>query len=156
MNTDFSSPRSLDPFNGATRVPAITAYFWIVKILTTAAGEAISDFLGHISPALTAAVGVVGLTIGLIIQFRLRRYVAWAYWFAVLMVAIFGTMAADVLHGALHISYLVSTIAFAVLLVIVFLWWYRAEGTLSIHSITNRRRETFYWITVLATFALGT
>jgi len=139
-----------------TRVPQITIYFWIVKILTTAAGESTSDFLVHISPALVAAVGSVGLAIGLVIQFRMRRYVAWAYWFAVLMVAIFGTMAADVLHDGLKLGYMESTIGFVVILAIVFICWYRAEGTLSIHSIINRRRETFYWITVLVTFALGT
>jgi uncharacterized membrane-anchored protein len=139
-----------------TRVPQVTIFFWIVKILTTAAGESTSDFLSHISPILVAGVGVVGLAIALVVQFRLRRYVAWAYWFAVLMVAIFGTMLADVLHSGLKLSYLPSTIAWAVVLAIVFIVWYRSEGSLSIHSITDRRRETFYWITVIATFALGT
>lgn len=139
-----------------TRVPQVTIFFWIVKILTTACGESSSDFLSHISPALVAVVGVVGLAISLVIQFRMRRYVAWAYWLAVLMVAIFGTMLADVIHGALHVSYLPSTIGWAVVLAIVFIAWYRTEGTLSIHSITDRRSETFYWCTVIATFALGT
>jgi len=139
-----------------SRVPQITIFFWIVKILTTAAGESTADFLVHISPALVGAVATAGIVVAFVIQFRMHRYVAWAYWFAVLMVAVFGTMAADVLHDALHISYLVSTVGFSVILVAIFLMWYRTEHTLSIHSITNRPREWFYWGTVLATFALGT
>lgn len=138
------------------RVPEITVYFWIVKILTTGAGEAISDSLAHINPALAAGVGGIGLIVSLILQFRMRRYLAWTYWFAVLMVAIFGTMFADVVHDGLHIGYLFSTAFFAVALIVIFAWWHRAEHTLSIHSITTKRREAFYWATVIATFALGT
>jgi uncharacterized membrane-anchored protein len=78
------------------------------------------------------------------------------YWFAVMMVAVFGTMAADVLHAGLGIPYVVSTLFYAVVLGTVFWLWHRSEGTLSIHSIVTRRRETYYWLTVLATFALGT
>ena len=145
--------------NGAStlvRVPAITALFWVVKILTTGAGETTSDFLGHtFSPVLVAAAGVVILCASLVLQLRMHRYVAWTYWLAVSMVAIFGTMFADVAHAA-GLAYLGSTIAFAVILAIVFILWYRSEGTLSIHSITTRRRELFYWATVIVTFALGT
>jgi uncharacterized membrane-anchored protein len=138
------------------RVPAITAWFWIAKILTTGAGETTSDFLGHhFEPPLVAGAGVVFLVGALALQFRMRRYVAWTYWLAVSMVAVFGTMFADVLHRVDH-SYLVSTIAFLVILLAIFVLWYRSEGTLSIHSITTRRRESFYWATVIATFALGT
>ena len=148
---------SLDaPSDAPVRVPEITIYFWIVKILTTGAGEAISDSLAHINHALAAGVGGVGLIIALVIQFRIRRYLAWTYWFAVLMVAIFGTMAADVVHDGLHIGYLTSTSVFAVALLVIFVWWHRGEHTLSIHSITTRRREVFYWATMIATFALGT
>jgi uncharacterized membrane-anchored protein len=82
--------------------------------------------------------------------------VAWIYWFAVVMVSVFGTMVADVMHIVVGTPYVASTVGFAALLVIVFLGWYRTEGTLSIHSITTRRRELFYWATVLTTFALGT
>ena len=138
------------------RVPGITIYFWIVKILTTGAGESASDYLGaNFNHAIAAAVGGLGLILALVLQFRMRRYLAWTYWFAVLMVAVFGTMAADVLHAA-GIPYLGSTIAFAVILVVIFALWYRSEHTLSIHSITTARREGFYWATVIATFALGT
>jgi uncharacterized membrane-anchored protein len=146
-------PSSRDPL---VRVPEITFYFWLVKILTTGAGESISDALAHISPAIAGAVGAIGFIIALVLQFRMKRYVAWTYWFAALMVAIFGTMAADIVHGALHVAYLDSSVGFAVVLAVIFVLWYRSEHTLSIHSITTRRREWYYWATVVATFALGT
>ena len=92
----------------------------------------------------------------LALQFWVRRYVTWIYWLAVVMVAVFGTMAADVLHVGLGIPYAVSTVFFLVVLAVIFMAWYMSEGTLSIHSIYSRRREVFYWATVLATFALGT
>lgn len=144
------------PDRAAVRVPAITALFWIVKILTTGAGETTSDYLGHtFNPAIVAVAGVVILIGSLVLQLRMHRYVAWTYWLAVSMVAIFGTMFADVAHAA-GLAYLGSTVAFAVILAIVFILWHRSEGTLSIHSITTRRRELFYWATVIATFSLGT
>jgi uncharacterized membrane-anchored protein len=137
------------------RVPAITAYFWIVKILTTGAGESTSDFLGiRFSHVLVAAIGGLALAVSLVLQFKMRRYMAWTYWLAVSMVAIFGTMAADVLHAV--IPYSIATIVLAIVLAVIFAFWYRSEHTLSIHSITTRRREAFYWTTVIATFALGT
>jgi uncharacterized membrane-anchored protein len=140
-----------------TKVPEITIYFWIVKILTTAMGESTSDyFVLHIDPVVAVAIGLVGLIIALVLQFRAQRYVAWIYWFTVIMIAIFGTMAADVLHVVVGIPYLVSTSFFAVALCIIFALWYASEKTLSIHSITTTRRETFYWLTILTTFALGT
>jgi uncharacterized membrane-anchored protein len=92
----------------------------------------------------------------LVMQFRVRRYMAWVYWTAVVMVAVFGTMAADGLHIELHVPYTVSTPFFAVALAVIFVAWYWSEKTLSIHSIYTRCREMFYWATVLATFALGT
>jgi uncharacterized membrane-anchored protein len=150
------APYSSEAPSAPIRVPQITAWFWIVKILTTGAGETTSDFLGHdLNHALVAVVGGIALVASLVLQFRMRRYFAWTYWLAVSMVAIFGTMAADVLHGA-GLPYFASTITFAVALAAIFVAWYRSEQTLSIHSITTRRRETFYWATVIATFALGT
>ncbi|MGH2391579.1 MAG: COG4705 family protein [Chloroflexota bacterium] len=139
------------------KVPEITVYFWIIKLLTTAMGESTSDYLVyHINPYLAVVLGGIGLVLGLALQFSVRRYVAWIYWLAVLMVAIAGTMAADVLHIELGIPYLMSAAFFAVVLAIVFVVWYRSQKTLSIHSITTPRRELFYWATVMATFALGT
>lgn len=140
----------------APKVPEITALFWVIKILTTGMGEATSDYLANRNLALAGAVGLIGFTCALWWQFRAQRYVASVYWFAVMMVAVFGTMVADGLHKGLGVPYLGSTIFCAVALTVVFIGWHRSEGTLSIHSIVTRRRETYYWLTVLSTFALGT
>jgi uncharacterized membrane-anchored protein len=140
----------------AVKVPEITVLFWVIKVMTTGMGEAASDYLGTASLVLAGAVGVLGMAAALWLQFRTTRYVATVYWFAVAMVAVFGTMAADGLHVVLGVPYAVSTLFWAVVVGILFWRWHRVEGTLSIHSITTRRRETFYWLTVLATFALGT
>jgi uncharacterized membrane-anchored protein len=139
------------------KVPEVTVAFWIAKVLTTGMGEATSDFLVHqLAPIVAVAIGAVGLTISLVLQFAVGRYNAWIYWLAVAMVAIFGTMAADFLHVELLVPYVISTGFFVVVLAAVFIVWYRSERTLSIHSIDNPRREAFYWLTVMATFALGT
>jgi uncharacterized membrane-anchored protein len=125
--------------------------------LSTAMGESTSDFLVHaMAPELAVLLGFAGFACALILQFSMRRYVAWAYWFAVVMVGIFGTMAADVLHVGLGVSYTASTVLYAAVLIAVFVAWRRTEGTLSIHSIDSPRREAFYWTTVGATFAMGT
>ena len=139
-----------------SKVPRITAWFWLIKILTTGMGEAFSDYLGHASIALAGGVGAAGLAVALWRQLRTTRYVAAAYWFAVVMVAVFGTMAADGLHLVLKLPYVVTTTLYVVALAVVFRLWNQVEGTLSIHSIVTRRRELFYWLAVLATFALGT
>jgi uncharacterized membrane-anchored protein len=139
------------------KVPEITVYFWIIKLLTTAMGEATSDYLVHLlNPIIAVALGGIALAAALTLQFLVRRYVPWIYWLAVAMVAVFGTMAADVLHVGLGIPYLVSSAFFAVTLAVIFVIWYLSEKTLSFHSIYTRRREMFYWAAVIATFALGT
>jgi uncharacterized membrane-anchored protein len=138
------------------KVPTITALFWIVKVLTTALGESVSDGLvSAISPYVAVGLGALGFAVALTLQFRVRTYNAWAYWFAVTMVAVFGTMAADVTHVVLGVPYLDSSAFFALALVVIFALWWKVEGTVSIHSIDSRRREMFYWLTVVATFALG-
>jgi uncharacterized membrane-anchored protein len=120
-------------------------------------GEATSDYLVHqLNPIIAVALGGIALAVALIIQFAVRRYVAWIYWLAVAMVAVFGTMAADVLHVEFGIPYLVSSLFFAVALAVIFATWYLSEKTLSFHSIYTLRREMFYWAAVMATFALGT
>jgi hypothetical protein len=142
---------------GSKVPPRITVVFWIIKILTTAMGEAVSDYLVHgYNPYAAVLAGFVAFAIAILIQFRAAAYVPWTYWLAVLMVAVFGTMAADVLHVEFGVPYVVSTVVFAVALVAIFGTWSRIEGTLSIHSITTSRRELFYWLAVLATFAMGT
>jgi uncharacterized membrane-anchored protein len=145
------------PDRGPRRVPEVTAYFWIIKVLTTAMGEATSDYLVHrFDPVVAVGFGAVGLAGALILQFSMRRYVAGAYWFAVVMVAVFGTMVADVLHIKFGIPYQLSAGLFAVVLAVVFIAWQRTERTLSIHSIYTTQRELFYWAAVISTFALGT
>lgn len=140
-----------------TKVPEITIYFWIIKLLTTAMGEATSDFLvNNLNPYIAVGIGAIGFGVSLLLQFLVKRYVAWVYWLVVVMVSIFGTMAADVMHIVLGVPYYLSTISFAIVLALIFVFWYRNENTLSIHSIYTTRREVFYWATVLATFALGT
>ena len=141
-----------------TKVPVIIAFFWLTKVATTAMGETTSDALNGLpsGPALAIPLMLVGLVWALRRQFRTDRYEAWTYWTVVVMVAIFGTSAADALHVGLGVPYLASTIFYAIVLAVVFYVWHRVEGTLSIHSIRTRRREAFYWATVLATFALGT
>ncbi len=145
------------PRSAASKVPVITAWFWFTKVLTTGMGEATSDFMVHrFNPYLAVGAGGLALAVALVIQFAVRRYVAWIYWLAVVMVGVFGTMAADAAHIGLGIAYWQSTAFFAVCLAAVFGLWYASEKTLSIHSVRTRRRELFYWAAVLATFALGT
>jgi len=140
-----------------SKVPEVTAYFWIAKGLTTGMGESTSDYLVHkLVPEVAVVLGAIGLVTALLLQFAAPRYVAWRYWLAVAMVGIFGTMAADVLHVGLGVPYIASTLFYAVVLAVVFRTWYVSEKTLSIHSIVTERREMFYWAAVLATFALGT
>ncbi len=140
----------------APKVPEIIFLFWVVKILTTAGGEATSDYLktwGNIKGGGTE----VGLfVVGLVIQFATRRYRAFAYWFLAYAIAIFGTGVSDFLHLDVKIPYAGTTLLWAVILMAIFWTWHHNEGTLSIHSITTQRREAYYWATVFATFALGT
>jgi uncharacterized membrane-anchored protein len=159
-NTLSSLDRSPGSTSGTwlTKVPVIIAFFWLTKVATTAMGETTSDALNGLptGPAVAIPLMLILLVWALRRQFRTDRYEAWTYWTVVVMVAIFGTSAADALHVGLGVPYLVSTIFYAIVLAVVFAVWYRVEGTLSIHSIRTRRREAFYWATVLATFALGT
>ncbi len=151
-------PRRVVPAPGAvSKVPQITAIFWVIKVLTTAQGEAVADFLFfRYGPVIVGAVGATGLIAALALQFRARRYIAGIYWFAVVMVAVFGTLAADGLHIVMGVPYLWSAAFYGSSLAVIFAVWYATEKTLSIHSIYTWRREAFYWATVMATFALGT
>jgi uncharacterized membrane-anchored protein len=139
------------------KVPEITMYFWIIKLLTTGMGEVASDFLFvRLNPIISAPLSLIIFIAAMMMQFKARRYVAWVYWLVVVMVSIFGTMAADVVRVGLGIPYITSTVFFLVALAVILITWYAKEKTLSVHSIFTRRRETFYWLTVLTTFALGT
>ena len=137
------------------KVPEITLLFWVLKLLTTGMGEAMSDFLGQHSVPIAAAIGIFGMLLALKLQLRQEEYRAPYYWFAVMMVAVFGTMAADGIHDGAGIGYGVTTPLFALITALIFAWWYRTEGTLSIHSINTRRRERFYWRRSSAPSPLG-
>jgi len=140
-----------------TKVPEITVLFWVTKIASTGMGESVSDALVKgIGPGVAIPAAAVLFFAALYLQFRTESYVPWVYWVAVVMVAVFGTMAADVLHVGLGVPYDASTAFFAVVLAAVLVVWHRTEGTLSIHSVNTSRRELFYWLTVMSTFALGT
>ncbi|GAB0120292.1 COG4705 family protein [Acidisoma sp. 7E03] len=157
MTRSNTNPATLFSAFVQSKVPEITLTFWVIKILTTAMGEATSDYLVfHWNPVLAVLLCTGGFLLALVLQFLQTRYVAWIYWLLVAMVAIVGTMAADILHVVIGVPFLLSTIGFALVLGAVFLLWQRSEGTLSIHHVTTRRREAFYWLTVCATFALGT
>ena len=145
-----------EPF-ALSKVPEVTTLFWIIKVLTTGMGEAASDFLAHtIGPIPAVALSGVGLLAALALQFRGRRYVAGIYSTTVVMVSVFGTLAADAAHVGFGVPYAVSATLFLLALSGIFFLWHRQEGTLSIHSIFTQRRERFYWAAVLTTFALGT
>lgn len=143
-----------DPY--AAKVPEITALFWVIKILTTAGGEATSDYLSLHNKVVGGAIEIAIFLIALTLQFRVRRYIAPYYWFLAYAIAIAGTGVADTMHLKIGLPYSVTTVFWAVVLGLIFWFWQRSEGTLSIHSIVTQRREIDYWATVFATFALGT
>ncbi len=140
----------------AAKVPEIIILFWVIKILTTAGGEATSDYLKTWGNIKGGGTEVALFVIGLALQFGTRRYQAIAYWFLAYAIAIFGTGVSDFLHLDVGIPYAGTTALWAVVLIAIFWVWHHLEGTLSIHSITTQRRECFYWATVFDTFALGT
>jgi uncharacterized membrane-anchored protein len=150
------APAKLDRRYLRTKVPEITALFWVLKLLTTGMGEAMSDFLGDHSVPIAAAIGVAGMVLALRLQFRKQEFKAPYYWFVVMVIAIFGTMVADAIHDGASIGYDVTTPLFGLCVAAVFYRWYRSEGTLSIHTIITPRRERYYWLAVFFTFALGT
>jgi uncharacterized membrane-anchored protein len=141
------------------KVPLITLFFWIIKILATTVGETGADFLNFnlgFGLTLTSALAAVLLVVALVIQFRQDRYVPWVYWAAVVFLSIVGTLITDNLTDNLGVSLYASTAIFCVALAFTFLIWFRSQHTLSIHTITTTRREAFYWAAILFTFALGT
>lgn len=159
----MTSETTLRPRLGArqmlNKVPEITVWFWIIKILCTTVGESFADWIN-----MTLGVGLVNtaliftavLAAVIFAQMRLTRYVPFLYWLAVVVVSITGTLYTDILTDSKHVPLAASTTVFALLLVVVFGLWYVKERSLSIHSITTLPREAFYWLAVLVTFALGT
>jgi uncharacterized membrane-anchored protein len=142
-----------------TKVPAITATFWVIKVLSTTIGETFADYLTvnvGLGPVVTDAIMFALLVTALVVQLRTRSYTPWIYWLCVVLVSIFGTQLTDFFTDTLGVPLVVSTAVFSVLLAVVFAIWYRQEGTLAIASINTPRREGFYWAAILTTFALGT
>ena len=159
MTSMSETPTRIRSRQMLNKVPEVTVYFWIIKILCTTVGESFADYINAtlgfglynttfvFSALLVAALGV---------QFRLRRYVPGVYWLAVVLISVVGTLLTDILTDSTGVPLSVSSLVFAVLLAIVFGIWYAREHTLSIHTIVTTPRESFYWLAVLVTFALGT
>src|SRR3954453_18950955 len=141
------------------KVPEVTFYFWLIKIMCTTVGETAADYLNdNLGFGLTWTTVVTGvlLVILLAVQFRLPRYVLGVYWSAVVVISVFGTLITDNMTDRYNVPLTTSTPIFAVILAIVFAIWWGFERTLSIHTIFTTRREAFYWLAILFTFALGT
>ncbi|MCU1352359.1 MAG: putative rane-anchored protein [Acidimicrobiales bacterium] len=141
------------------KVPEVTIFFWIIKIMATTVGETAADYLGtNLNLGLTQTTYVMTalLAVVLFFQFRLRRYVPGVYWLAVVLISVVGTLVTDNMVDNFHVSLKVTTAVFSVALVATFAAWFASEKTLSIHSIFTTKREAFYWTAILFTFALGT
>lgn len=145
--------------NMLSKVPQVTIFFWIIKIMATTVGETAADFLNdnlNFGPTNTTIFMSVLLIIALFFQFRTKRYVPSIYWLAVVLISVVGTLGSDNLADNLGVPLNITTAIFFVLMAVSFLAWYLSERTLSIHSIYTAKREAFYWLAILFTFALGT
>ena len=143
----------------ANRVPEVTLDFWLIKLMAVTMGETAADYLAvnlGLGLTTTSLLMTAVLVVVLVVQFAQRRYVPWAYWLAVVMISIVGTLVTDNLVDNFGVPLTVTTAVFTLALAATFLAWYRAEGTLSIHEVTTFRREAYYWLAILFTFALGT
>ncbi len=141
------------------KVPEITAYFWVIKVLCTTVGETFADNLNEnlgLGLTNTSYIMAALLAVVLVFQFRARRYVPGIYWLAVVLISVVGTLVSDNLVDNLGVTLETTTIAFSAILICVFAAWYAVERTLSVHTIFTTRREAFYWLAILFTFALGT
>lgn len=141
------------------KVPEVTLYFWVIKVLCTTVGETAADLLNdNLGMGLTNTSYLMGaLLVGtLVLQFRARSYVPGLYWLSVVLISVVGTLISDNLTDNLGVPLQTTTVVFAVALAVTFFAWYASERTLSIHSIRTTRREAFYWLAILFTFALGT
>lgn len=141
------------------KVPEVTLYFWVIKILCTTVGETFADYLNDtlgLGLNNTSLLMTTALVVVLVFQFKARRYVPGVYWLAVVLISVVGTLLSDKLADDMGVPLVDTTVAFAILLAVTFAAWWASERTLSIHSIVTRRRESFYWLAILFTFALGT
>lgn len=141
------------------RVPKVTLDFWLIKLLAVTMGETAADYIAvNMGLGLTATTLIMSgvLVVALVLQFRQKRYVPWAYWLAVVLVSVVGTLITDNMVDNFGIQLTTSTAFFTIALIATFIVWYSTEGTLSIHKVFTTRREVFYWLAILFTFALGT
>ena len=141
------------------KVPLVTLFFWVIKIMATTVGETAADLLSvdlKFGLGNTSIIMATALVIALILQFRARKYVPWIYWLTVVLISIFGTLVTDNLVDTYGVALQTTTIIFSVALAATFAAWYASEKTLSIHTIFTTKRESFYWTAILLTFALGT
>ncbi len=141
------------------KVPEITVYFWLIKVLCTTVGETFADNLNeNLGLGLSGTSYIMGalLIAVLVFQFRARKYVPGIYWLAVVLISVVGTLVSDNLVENYGVALETTTIAFGAILICVFAGWYAVERTLSVHTIFTTRREAFYWLAILFTFALGT
>ncbi len=141
------------------KVPEITIFFWLIKVLATTVGETAADFLSinlNLGLVVTSCIMGALLAVTLFFEFRSNKYIPGLYWMAVVLISIVGTLITDNLVDNLGVPLMATTILFAIALIITFAAWYQSEKTLSIHSIFTAKREAFYWLTILFTFALGT
>ncbi|OWJ66186.1 COG4705 family protein [Inquilinus limosus] len=144
---------------GLNRVPRVTVDFWLIKLMAVTMGETAADYLAvNLGFGLTATSAIMAavLAVALALQFAQKRYVPWAYWLAVVLISVVGTLVSDNLVDNLGVALETTTIAFSLILAVTFAAWFASERTLSIHSIVTTRREVFYWLAILFTFALGT
>jgi len=156
---DIEVPVSDNVKKALVRVPAVTLYFWIIKMMATTVGETAADFLAvNLKLGLLATSLVMGvfLIMALANQFRLKRYIPISYWVVVVLLSIVGTLVTDLMVDNLGVSLITATIGFSILLAIVFAIWYASEHTLAMHSVQTAKRESFYWAAIFTTFALGT
>lgn len=148
-----------DAMQMLNKVPEVTLYFWIIKIMATTVGETAADFLNvnmHFGLSGTSIVMALVLAVFLTMQLRARKYVPWLYWVVVVLVSVVGTLITDNLVDSFGVALETTTIAFGLALMATFALWYASEKTLSIHTVFTARREVFYWAAILFTFALGT
>jgi uncharacterized membrane-anchored protein len=144
---------------GLNRVPDVNVSFWLIKLLAVTMGETAADYLAvnlGLGLSTTSMIMAGLLAVALAFQFAQKRYVPWAYWLAVVMISVVGTLVSDNLVDQFGVSLTTSTVAFSLILAVVFAAWYASERTLSIHTVVTTKREIFYWLAILFTFALGT
>lgn len=157
--TSVPFPALVDEPSALNRVPKVTVDFWLIKLMAVTMGETAADYLNvnlGIGLTNTSLIMTAVLIGALVLQFRQKRYVPWSYWLAVVLISVVGTLVTDNLVDNFGVPLIVTAMGFTIALAVTFALWYASEKTLSIHSIRTTRREAWYWLAILFTFALGT